>query len=105
MHQQVVASNRAMREDEAPLATARRVLQQLFDVNPATIDESWTLADFEGCNLLGVSEPLTAMGWRIRAREQVFTCFGVSCDIDEPLSDLVTRIEMAERGVRCTVGH
>jgi hypothetical protein len=105
MHQQVVASNWALREDEAHPGTARRVLQQLFEINPASIDEAWTLADFEGCNLPGMTGPLTPMGWRIRVRDHVFTCFGVSCDIDEPLSDLVSRIEMAERGVRCTLGH
>jgi len=105
MHQQVVTSGRALREDDAQTSTVRRVLQQLFDIDPATIDESWTLADFEGCNLPEVSEPLTRMGWRIRVRDRVFACFGVTCDIDEPLSDLVLRIEMAERGVRCTLGH
>ncbi|HEY4038986.1 MAG TPA: hypothetical protein VGM15_09205 [Burkholderiaceae bacterium] len=104
MHQQVVASSRAAREDESR-DTARRVLQQLFDIDPAAINESWTLADFEGCNLPEVTEPLTSTGWRIRVRDRVFTCFGVTCDIDEPLSDLAARIDRAERGVRCTLGH
>jgi hypothetical protein len=105
MHQQVITSARALREDDARPSTARRVLQQLFDIDPAAIDDAWTLADFEGCNLPAVSEPLTRMGWCIRVRDRVFACFGVTCDIDEPLSDLVARIELAERGVRCTLGH
>ena len=104
MHQQVVTSSRAAREDEAH-DTTRRVLHQLFDIDPLAIDDSWTLADFEGCNLPKVTEPLTRMGWRIRVQDRVFACFGVTCDIDEPLADLVARIEMAERGVRCTLGH
>jgi hypothetical protein len=105
MHQQAVATGCASREGQAQPCTVGRVLQQLFQIDRAAIDETWTLADFEGCKLPGVSEPLTAMGWRIRVRERVFTCFGVSCDIDEPLSDLVARIELAEHGVRCTLGH
>ena len=81
------------------------MLQQLFDIDPVAVEESWTLADFEGCNLPGVTDPLTRTGWRIRVRDRVFICFGVTCDIDEPLSDLAARIDMAERGVRCTLGH
>jgi hypothetical protein len=105
MHQQVVASSWSPREEQAQGCTTRRVLQQLFDINPSAIDESWTLSDFEGCKLPQVAEALTPMGWRIRVRDLVFAFFGVTCEIDEPLSDLVARIEMAERGVRCTVGH
>jgi hypothetical protein len=105
MHQQVVASAWLPREDEAHPATVRRVLQQLFHIDAAAIDDAWTLGDFEGCNLPNVTEKLTRMGWRIRVRDRVFACFGVSCDIDEPLSDLAARIELAERGVRCTLGH
>lgn len=105
MHQQVVVPGRGPREDEARAGTVRKVLQQLFDIDAVTVDESWALADFEGCNLPDVTEKLTRMGWRIRVQDRVFACFGVTCDIDEPLSDLVARIELAERGVRCTVGH
>jgi hypothetical protein len=38
-------------------------------------------------------------------KDRVFSCFGVNFDIDEPLSTLVARIELAERGVRCTLAH
>lgn len=105
MHQQVVVPNWTVREDQARESTLRRVLLQLFEIESVTIDETWTLADFEGCSLPSVAEPLTPMGWRIRVRDRVFAYFGVTCDIDEPLSNLVARIEMAERGVRCTLGH
>ena len=63
------------------------------------------VADFEGCSLPNISEPLTPMGWRIRVRDRVFAYFGVTCDVDEPLSTLIARIELAERGVRCTLAH
>jgi len=105
MHQQVVVSGRAAPEGEAQPSTVRRVLQQLFEIDATAIDESWTLADFEGCHLPDATEPLTRMGWRIRVQERVFACFGVTCDIDEPLSDLAARIDLAERGVCCTLGH
>jgi hypothetical protein len=98
------ATGQAARQETA-LCTARRVLQQLFDLDLATIDESSTLADFEGCNLPDTAEPLTPMEWRIRVKDRVFSCFGVNFDIDEPLSTLVARIELAERGVRCTLAH
>jgi hypothetical protein len=84
---------------------ARRVLQQLFEFDPEAIDESDTLADFEDRNLPGVAEPLTRMGWRIRVKDRIFSRFGVNCELDEPISSLVARIELAERGVRCTLVH
>ena len=84
---------------------ARRVLHHLFEVNLPTIDESDSLADFESCHLPGVAEPLTRMGWRIRVKDRIFSRFGVNCELDEPISTLVARIELAERGVRCTLAH
>jgi hypothetical protein len=96
MHRQAARSN------PGTAGTARRILQQLFETHPSTVDESRTLADFEGCKLAGTAEPLTPMGWRIRVKDRVYSCFGVSCDVDEPLSALVARIELAERGVCCT---
>ena len=105
MHHQAGVYARAPREDESRPATARLVLRQLFDVDLAEIDESGTLADFEGCNLPYAAGPLTRMAWRIRVKDRVFSCFGVSCDIEEPLSTLIARIELAERGVRCTLAH
>ena len=96
---------RATRKDEAWSGTARRVLQQLFAIDREAIHESDTLADFEGCNLPDVNGPLTPMAWRIHVKDRVFSCFGVDCEIDEPLSCLVARIELAEHGVGCSLGH
>jgi hypothetical protein len=84
---------------------ARRVFHQLFGVDLPTVDESNTLADFEACDLPGVTEPLTRMGWRIQVKDRIFSRFGVNFELDEPISTLVARIELAERGVRCTLAH
>jgi len=105
MHYLAVTRSKAPRENEVRLDTARRVLRQILDLDLAQIDESGTLADFEGCSLPDVAGPLTRMGWRIRVQDRVFACFGVTCDIDEPLSTLIARIELAEHGVRCTLAH
>lgn len=105
MHLSVATSGQAPRNGEARSGTARRVLQKLFEVDPVRIDESSTLADYEGCDLCDVPGPLTPMAWRIRVKDRVFSCFGVNCEIDEPLSTLLARIELAERGVRCTRVH
>ena len=104
MQQQAATTRKAAKQQRARVGTARRVLQQLFGVEPATIDESCALADFEGCNPPG-APVLTPMAWRIWVKDRVFACYGVDCQIDEPLSTLVARIELAERGVRCTLGH
>jgi hypothetical protein len=104
MNHQVAATGQA-RQEPARSGTARRVLQQLLEVDAADIDESLTLADYEGCNLRDIAEPLTRMRWRIQLKDRVFSCFGVNFDIDEPISTLVARIELAEHGVRCTLAH
>jgi hypothetical protein len=96
MHRQATRSKRGT------AVTARRILQQLFETHPAPVDASRALADFEGCRLAGTAQALTPMGWRILVKERVYSCFGVSCDIDEPLSALAARIELAERGVSCS---
>jgi len=98
-------SSKAKLKSEGRRGTARRVLQQLFEIDPVAIDESGSLADYEGCNLPDVAEPLSPMGWRIRVKDRIFSCFGVNCEIDEPLSTLLARIELAESGVRCTQAH
>ena len=105
MGHKAAARGQAAKQDNARSRTARRVLQQLFEVDPTTIDESRTLADFEGCNLPNTVQPLTPIAWRTRVKDRVFMCFGVDCDLDEPLSTLTARIELAERGVCCTVTH
>lgn len=105
MRQQVTTSGKAKLNDEARRGTARRVLQQLFEIDPAAIDETSSLSDYEGCDLRDVAGPLSRMGWRIRVKDRIFSCFGVDCDIDEPLSTLLARIELAEGGVRCTLAH
>jgi len=105
MRHKAAATGQAAKRAKARSRTARRVLQQLFEVDPATIDESRTLADFEGCNLPNTAEALTPIAWRTRVKDRVFMCFGVDCDLDEPLSTLAARIELAERGVCCTVTH
>jgi hypothetical protein len=105
MGQQVTTSGKAKLKDEARHGTARRVLQQLFEIDQAAIDESGSLADYEGCDLRDVAEPLSRMAWRILVKDRVFSCFGVDCEIDEPLSTLLARIELAECGVRCTLAH
>jgi hypothetical protein len=104
MRQPAAAGRKAAKRKPARPGTARRVLQQLFGIDPATIDESRALADFEGCNLPG-GPALTPREWRIRVKDCVFACYGVDCDIDEPLSTLVARIELAEHGVHCTLAH
>ncbi|MBV8210612.1 MAG: hypothetical protein JO133_11180 [Burkholderiaceae bacterium] len=103
MHPQVSGSGQAARKDETWAVMANRVLRQLFDGEPSAINESTALSDFEGCTLRDGPPSLSAMAWRIRVKDLVFSCFGVDCDIDEPLSSLVARIELAERGVRCTL--
>jgi hypothetical protein len=105
MNHQVATNGHTARQQSAWTGTARRVLQQLFEVDPAAIDESKTLADFEGCDLRDIAGPLTPMGWRIRLKDRIFACFGVNFDIDEPLSTLVARIELAEHGVRYARAH
>jgi hypothetical protein len=105
MRQQIAVSGKAKLKEEARRGTARRVLQQLFEIDLAAIDESGSLADYEGCDLRDIAEPLTRMGWRIRVKDRVFSCFGVDCEIDEPLSTLLARIELAECGVHCTLAH
>jgi len=105
MHHHLATTGQAARQDTSWSRTARRILQQLLEVDPAAIDESHTLSDFEGCNLPDTAEKLTPMGWRIRVQDRIFSCFGVTCDVDEPISTLVARIELAERGVRCTLAH
>jgi len=105
MGHKAAAKGQAAKQDKARSRTARRVLQQLFEVDPATIDESHTLADFEGCNLPNTAEMLTPTAWRTRVKDLVFMCFGVDCDLDEPISTLAARIELAERGICCTMTH
>jgi hypothetical protein len=105
MRQHAAITAQATRQDRDCSNTARRILQQLFEIAPAAFDESDTLSDFEGCNLPDTAQPLTPMAWRIRVKDRVFSCFGVHCELDEPLSTLVARIELAERGVRCALVH
>lgn len=105
MRHKAAATGQAAKQDKARSRTARRVLQQLFEVDPASIDESRTLADFEGCSLPNTAGTLTPTAWRTRVKDRVFMCFGVDCDLDEPISALAARIELAERGVCCTVTH
>jgi hypothetical protein len=105
MQHQVLVPAQASRNDALRSGIARRVLQQLFELDVAAVDDSDTLADFENCSLPGVVEPLTRMGWRIRVKDHIYSRFGVNCEIDEPISNLVARIHLAESGVRCTLVH
>jgi len=105
MRHPVAATRKAAQHGTSRSGTARRILQQVLGIDRAAIDESGTLADFEGCTLPNVAQPLTALGWRTRVKDRVFSCFGVDCDVDEPLSALVARIELAEHGVHCTLTH
>jgi hypothetical protein len=105
MHHQTAICGHVAQADANRSSIARRVLRQLFEVDPEAIDESGSLADFESCSLPGVDEPLTRMGWRIRVKDHIFSRFGVNCELDEPISTLVARIELAEGGVRCTLVH
>jgi hypothetical protein len=105
MNHPVAISGHVAQADAKRSSIARRVLQQLFGVNLEAIDESGSLADFESCRLPGVDQPLTRMGWRIRVKDHIFSRFGVNCELDEPISTLVARIALAERGVRCTLAH
>lgn len=100
MRQQTAARKAAKRK--ARTGTARRILQQLFGLEPAAIDESSALADFEGCSLPDVPGVLSPMEWRILVKDRVFACYGVDCDVDEPLSTLVARVDLAEHGVHCS---
>jgi hypothetical protein len=105
MHHPIAITGQAERVHAGRSGTAHRVLQQLFEVELPAIDESDSLADFENCKLPGITEPLTRMGWRIRVKDRIFSRFGVNCELDEPISTLVARIELAEQGVRCTLAH
>jgi hypothetical protein len=100
-----LAMNPIQQGDAHRSALARQVLQQLFEVNVECIDETESLSDFEHCNLPGISEPLTRMGWRIQVKDRIFTRFGINFELDEPISTLLARIELAQSGVRCTLAH
>ncbi len=105
MRHQVARGRKAAQQDTTASGTIRRILKHLFDIEPATIDGSATLGDFESYPLANTAGALTPTGWRTRVRDRVYFWFGVDCDIDEPLSVLAARIELAERGVHCTLVH
>jgi len=82
---------------DAHRATARRVLKALFELEAqhVQLSDATTLADFAG--VLGVA---CARAWTIRVKEQVYAHFGIDCEVDEPLVDMLVRLESAEHGVR-----
>jgi len=82
---------------DAHRATARRVLKALFELEAQNLQlsDATTLADFAG--VLGVAR---APAWAIRVKEQVYAHFGIDCEVDEPLVDMLVRLESAEHGVR-----
>jgi len=102
---QPAAARRAAKQMAARSGTARRILNQLFGFEPPAIDDSCALADFEGCSLPDAPGVLSPMEWRILVKDRVYACYGVDCDVDEPLSTLVARVDLAEHGVHCSPGH
>jgi Ribonuclease G/E len=82
--------------------TAQRLLRDLFglDLEHVLISDMTTLSDLVGHVLAGKDPAASARAWAIRVKEQVFAHFGIDCEADEPLLDLLVRLESAERGVR-----
>jgi hypothetical protein len=99
---QHATARKTARQKAARSGTARRILRQLFGLEPSAIDESCALVDFEGCSLPHVPGVLSPMEWRIHVKDRVYACYGVDCDVDEPLSTLVARVDLAEHGVHCS---
>ena len=87
---------------DAHRATARRVLKALFDVDmqDAPLTDATALSDFAGHGLPGIPGTVSTSAWAIRVKEQVYAYFGIDCEVDEPLVDVLVRLETAEHGVR-----
>lgn len=78
--------------------TARRVLKDLFnlEVSGLSLSDNTTLLDFaedavEDCDFSRV--------WALCLKEQVYARYGIACEADEPLVDVLARLESAEHGV------
>jgi len=82
--------------------TARRVLKDLFDLDDQSVPltDVTTLSDLSGRALVGTVGTLSSRAWAIQVKEQVYARYGISCEIDEPLVDLLVRLESADHGVR-----
>jgi len=87
---------------DAHRATARRVLNALFEVDAQDVPltDATALSDFAGHSLTGASGTTSMSAWAIRVKEQVYAYFGIDCEVDEPLVDVLVRLETAEHGVR-----
>src|SRR5271169_474560 len=75
--------------------TAKRVLKDLFDldVEGVVLSDVTTLSDLRGHALVGIAGAVSPRAWAISVKEQVFARYGISCEIDEPLIDLLVRLE------------
>ncbi|SPE34558.1 hypothetical protein SBBP1_730052 [Burkholderiales bacterium] len=82
--------------------TAKRVLKDLFDLEPESIalSDVTTLSDLSGHAIVGMTGALSPRAWAIGVKEQVYARYGISCEVDEPLIDLLVRLETADHGVR-----
>jgi len=89
---------------DAHRLTARRVLRELFDLDEQGVGltDATTLSDFARFALNGAATNASARAWAICVKEKVYAQYGIDCEIDEPLVDLLVRLETAEHGVRLT---
>jgi len=87
---------------DAHRATARRVLKELFDLEADAVDltDATTLSDFAQNSATSAAASGSLRAWAIRVKEQVYAYFGIDCEVDEPLVDVLVRLEAAEHGVR-----
>jgi len=87
---------------DAHRATARRVLRELFEIDADTLglSDATTLSDLSEHVPAGAAVVMTARAWAICVKERVFANFGIDCEVDEPLVELLVRLESAEHGIR-----
>jgi hypothetical protein len=85
-------------------AAARRVLRDLFnlDADRCAISDETTLLDFAGEEDSGTPDIEYSMIWGNCLKNQIFERYGINCEPDEPLVNLLARLETAEHGVRLT---
>lgn len=85
-------------------AAARRVLRDLFnlDADSVAISDETTLLDFAQDEDCERADSEFAMIWGNCLKGQIFERYGINCEPDEPLVNLLARLETAEHGVRLT---
>lgn len=75
-------------------AGARRVLKDLFnlDADRVVLSDETTLLD--------LAEDAAGVAGATRIKQLVYANYGITCEADEPLVDVLARLATAERGVR-----